>query len=93
MPQRGDLVLFKPDYSAFDGTALGHRLDERGVTRVVLTGAVTEMGVAQTGLAARASGGDGAHRKIVLTGAPVENSDGGSGSLVPSTKRITPVSA
>jgi hypothetical protein len=39
------------------------------------------------------SGGDIAHRKIVLTGAPVENSDGGSGSLVPSTKRITPVSA
>ena len=56
MPQRGDLVLFKPDYSAFDGTALGHILDERGVTRVVLAGAATEMCVAQTGIAARASG-------------------------------------
>jgi nicotinamidase-related amidase len=56
MPQSGDLILFKPDYSAFDGTALAHLLDDRGVTRVVLAGAATEMCVAQTGIAARASG-------------------------------------
>ena len=31
-------------------------LDERGVTRVVLTGAATEVCVAQAGIAARASG-------------------------------------
>jgi nicotinamidase-related amidase len=56
MPQSDDLVLFKPAYSAFDGTALAHLLDDRGVTRVVLAGAATEMCVAQTGIAARASG-------------------------------------
>jgi nicotinamidase-related amidase len=56
MPQSGDRVLFKPDYSAFDGTALGHLLDGLGVTRVVLAGAATEMCVAQTGIAARTRG-------------------------------------
>jgi nicotinamidase-related amidase len=56
MPRSGDLVLFKPNYSAFDGTTLAHLLDESGVNRVVLAGAATEMCVAQTGIAARASG-------------------------------------
>jgi nicotinamidase-related amidase len=56
MPQPGDRVLFKPDYSAFDGTALAHLLGDLGVTRVVLAGAATEMCVAQTGIAARARG-------------------------------------
>lgn len=56
MPQAGDLVLFKPDYSAFDGTALSHLLDDRSVTRVVLAGAATEMCIAQTAIAARAGG-------------------------------------
>jgi nicotinamidase-related amidase len=56
MPQSGDLVLFKADYSAFAGTALADVLGESGVNRIVLTGAVTEMCVAQTAIAARASG-------------------------------------
>jgi nicotinamidase-related amidase len=56
MPQTGDRVLFKPNYSAFDGTALGHLLASLEVTRVVLAGAATEMCVAQTGIAARTRG-------------------------------------
>jgi nicotinamidase-related amidase len=56
MPKAGDRALFKPDYSAFDGTALLHLLARLGVTRVVLAGAVTEMCVAQTGIAARTRG-------------------------------------
>jgi nicotinamidase-related amidase len=56
MPQPGDRVLFKPDYSAFDGTALAHVLAGLAVTRVVLAGAATEMCVAQTGIAARTRG-------------------------------------
>jgi nicotinamidase-related amidase len=56
MPKAGDRALFKPDYSAFDGTALAHLLAGLGVTRVVLAGVVTEMCVAQTGIAARTRG-------------------------------------
>lgn len=56
MPQSGDLVLFKADYSAFAGTALADVLGESGVNRIVLTGAVTEMCVAQTAIDGRELG-------------------------------------
>lgn len=55
-PARGDLFVFKPRYSGFDGTPLAHVLDDLGVTRLVLTGAATEMCVAQTGIDAREQG-------------------------------------
>lgn len=55
-PSPGESYLFKPRYSGFDGTALGHVLDDLGVTRIVLAGAATEMCVAQTGIDARELG-------------------------------------
>jgi len=53
VPQEGDDFLFKGAYSAFDGTPLRSILAERGVKRIVLTGAATEMCVAQTAISAR----------------------------------------
>jgi nicotinamidase-related amidase len=55
-PAPGDRFLFKPRYSAFDGTALAHVLGGLEVTRLVLVGAATEMCVAQTGIDAREQG-------------------------------------
>ncbi|HEY3612129.1 MAG TPA: isochorismatase family cysteine hydrolase [Gaiellales bacterium] len=52
-PAPGDRFLFKPRYSALDGTALAHVLAELAVTRLVLAGAATEMCVAQTAIHAR----------------------------------------
>jgi nicotinamidase-related amidase len=52
-PREGDDFLFKGAYSAFDGTPLRSILAERDVGRVVLTGAATEMCVAQTAISAR----------------------------------------
>ena len=55
-PAPGEPFLFKPRYSGLDGTALKHVLAERGVTRLILAGAATEMCVAQTAIDARESG-------------------------------------
>jgi nicotinamidase-related amidase len=55
-PAPGDRFLFKPRYSALDGTALDKLLSELGATRLVLAGAATEMCVAQTGIDARELG-------------------------------------
>ncbi len=55
-PEPDDRFLFKGAYSAFDGTPLARLLDELGVTRIVLTGAATEMCVAQTAITAREAG-------------------------------------
>jgi nicotinamidase-related amidase len=55
-PAPGDRFLFKPRYSALDGTALDKLLSELGATRLVLAGAATEMCVAQTGVDARELG-------------------------------------
>ena len=55
-PEPGDRFLFKGAYSAFDGTPLARLLGELGVTRIVLTGAATEMCVAQTAITARETG-------------------------------------
>jgi nicotinamidase-related amidase len=55
-PASGDCFLFKPRYSGFDGTALGHVLGGLEATRLVLAGAATEMCVAQTAIDAREQG-------------------------------------
>jgi nicotinamidase-related amidase len=55
-PAPSDRFLFKPGYSAFEGTALSHLLADLGVTRLVLVGAATEMCVAQTAISARERG-------------------------------------
>jgi nicotinamidase-related amidase len=55
-PARGDRFLFKPRYSALDGTALAHVLGDLKATRLVLAGAATEMCVAQTAIDAREQG-------------------------------------
>jgi nicotinamidase-related amidase len=70
-PAPGDRFLFKPRYSALDGTALDKLLSELGATRLVLAGAATEMCVAQTGIDARELRlpGDGAARCLRDRGA------------------------
>jgi nicotinamidase-related amidase len=55
-PATGERFLFKPRYSAFDGTALEHLLRDAGVTRLILAGAAIEMCVAQTAISAREHG-------------------------------------
>jgi nicotinamidase-related amidase len=52
-PREGDRFLFKGAYSAFNGTPLRWLLAEREVGRIILTGAATEMCVAQTAISAR----------------------------------------
>jgi nicotinamidase-related amidase len=52
-PEKDDPFLFKGTYSAFNHTALRLLIGELGVTRIVLTGAATEMCVAQTAIDAR----------------------------------------
>jgi nicotinamidase-related amidase len=56
VPVSGDRFLFKPAYSAFNGTALPWVLAGLLTQRVVLTGAATEMCVAQTAIDARERG-------------------------------------
>lgn len=56
LPQRGDRVLLKHRYSAFDHTALDLLLESLGVERVVLAGAATEGCVVQTAIDAREIG-------------------------------------
>jgi nicotinamidase-related amidase len=55
-PASGDRFLFKPRYSGFDDTALGHVLSDLEATRLILVGAATEMCVAQTAIDAREQG-------------------------------------
>ena len=55
-PAEGDRFLFKAVYSAFDGTPLARVLADLDVSRIVVTGAATEVCVAQTGIAARELG-------------------------------------
>lgn len=55
-PEPEDRFLFKPRYSALDGTALIRLLDDIGVRRIVLAGTATEMCVAQTAIDARECG-------------------------------------
>lgn len=47
-PRPGDPVVLKPSYSGFDGTDLAGLLRSRGIRRVAVMGAVTEMCVADT---------------------------------------------
>src|SRR3954447_2273647 len=52
-PEKDDPFLFKGTYSAFNHTALRLLIDDLRVRRIVLTGAATEMCVAQTAIDAR----------------------------------------
>jgi nicotinamidase-related amidase len=56
LPGRGDHVLLKHRYSAFDHTALELLLQAESVERVVILGAATEGCVVQTALDAREQG-------------------------------------
>jgi nicotinamidase-related amidase len=49
-PGKGEKIVLKPGYSAFDGTSLAGALRERGVTAVDLAGTATEMCVFQTAI-------------------------------------------
>jgi len=56
LPRKGDSVLLKHRYSAFDHTALELLLEANAVQRVLLVGASTEGCVVQTALDAREHG-------------------------------------
>jgi nicotinamidase-related amidase len=53
LPSRGDRVLLKHRYSAFDHTGLELLLEAESIERILLVGASTEGCVVQTGLDAR----------------------------------------
>jgi nicotinamidase-related amidase len=55
-PRPGDALILKPRYSAFIGTPLELLLRDLGVSRILLSGAATEMCVAQTAISARELG-------------------------------------
>jgi nicotinamidase-related amidase len=55
-PRPGDLFVFKDGYAAIGSTPVESILREHGVNRIVLTGAATEMCVAQTAITAREHG-------------------------------------
>jgi nicotinamidase-related amidase len=55
-PEKGEHVVLKDAYSAFDGTDLARALDEVGAERLALAGAATEMCVFQTALDAQRRG-------------------------------------
>jgi nicotinamidase-related amidase len=55
-PRNGEPVFLKDAYSAFEAAGLPERLAERGVERVTVAGAATEMCVFQTALDARRAG-------------------------------------
>jgi len=55
-PVPGDRFVMKPGYSGFDHTPLAPLLEQLGVTRVVLTGAATEMCVRDTAIDATRRG-------------------------------------
>ncbi len=56
LPHRGDPLLIKPRYSAFDHTAVEPLLRDLGTERIILAGTALEMCVAQTAIDARELG-------------------------------------
>jgi nicotinamidase-related amidase len=64
-PRKGDRLVLKPRYSAFDSTPLEILLRELEVERLLLAGMATEMCVTQTAIAARELG----FKVTVLAGA------------------------
>ena len=57
-PIDGEPVVVKPDYSAFDRTAMAGLLEDLGVGRLVIMGAVTETCVRETATDAARAGYD-----------------------------------
>ena len=55
-PKRGDALVLKPRYSAFDHTPLELVLGDLGAERLLMAGAATEMCVAQTAIDGREIG-------------------------------------
>lgn len=55
-PRKGDSVVLKPRYSAFDSTSLEILLRRLEVDRILLAGMATEMCVAQTAISAKELG-------------------------------------
>jgi nicotinamidase-related amidase len=56
LPRRGDAVLLKHRYSAFDHTSLDILLESLGTVRILLVGAATEGCIVQTAIDAREHG-------------------------------------
>lgn len=56
VPQDGDGLVLKPRYSVFDHTPLVILLRERGIERLILIGAATEMCVVQSAIDAKELG-------------------------------------
>ena len=71
-PQPGDHIVKKVTYSAFTGSKLGALLDELGADEIILTGCVTEVGLAATAT-------DALQRGFVVTIPP--DAQAGSGPI------------
>ena len=88
-PQPEDIVILKPRWDAFIGTALDHELRQRGVTQIFLTGVATSIGVESTARTAWNLGYNVVPVSDAMTDSTAEAHDNSVAKILPRIGEVT----